>query len=359
MMQIHLIADRYSLSFSRTLIEYMNSFLGGVSKFHLHEWEGDVQFFWTWEELFFAGKTYKNRVDFLGKSSEENYFIFLFEGFNEMNWFAAHDPEEANVGFIQCSGWEQLDFKQPIFPVSYHLGAMLMIMKYFGSEEPIDFYHQKSIGCMFDFTPNKDEVRFKLQSAHICKSCISKISARTSNNVGAVELITAVLALYGSVKENLFPHDLQKYFGRMEYKLFIVANADFVLQIDKRKFKLCLSNGWGKAVYMTLLRYPQGLRYQDFEDKKILNEFLRIYCRNFSEDGSIDNLYRLSCSQIEGKSFVPNLYGYVSKVRKELKSALAAFPDVYEAVDIASKNGKLYIPIKKDQVESHLTSYQL
>lgn len=152
MIQIHLISDRSSLAFSRTLIEYMEPYLGRVSKFHLHGWEGDVQYYWTWEELFFTGKTYRYHIGFLGKSSEDNYFIFLFDGENELNWFAAHDPEAANVAFVQCSGWEQLDFDRPIYPVAYHLAAMLLIMKYFGKEEPLDFYHQKSRGCMFDFT---------------------------------------------------------------------------------------------------------------------------------------------------------------------------------------------------------------
>lgn len=39
MMQIHLIVDRSSLAFSKTLIEYIEPYLGRVSKFHLHEWK--------------------------------------------------------------------------------------------------------------------------------------------------------------------------------------------------------------------------------------------------------------------------------------------------------------------------------
>jgi len=60
MIQLHLISDVLSLSFSRDLIQYVQPYLGRISNIHLHQWEGDTQEFWTWEELFFAGKAYKN-----------------------------------------------------------------------------------------------------------------------------------------------------------------------------------------------------------------------------------------------------------------------------------------------------------
>lgn len=202
-------------------------------------------------------------------------------------------------------------------------------------------------------------MRFKFQSAHICKACISKISERAKSKTEAIDLISAVLALFKSIKEYLFPLDLQAYFGQMEYRLLINLNKEFVLRIDNRNIKIDLSYGWGKAIYMILLKYPKGLRYQDFESEKILREFLGIYYRFCSGGDSLESLYRLSRSQIEQKSFRSNLYTYVSKVKKELKSALAAYPDVYKLMDIQVLNGRLLIKINRGFVESHLSGYQL
>ncbi|MCH6198633.1 hypothetical protein MMU07_03510 [Aquiflexum sp. LQ15W] len=359
MMHIHLISDRPSLSFSRGLIEYIKPYLGGISEFHLHEWEGDAQLYWTWEELFFAGKTYKDYIEFLGKSSQENYFIFLFEGFNEFNWFAAHDPEELNVGFIQCSGWGQVDFARPVFPVSYHLGAMLIIMKFFGNEEPIDFYHPISRGCLFDFTQNKEEVRFKFQSAHICESCISKISERATNKAEAIELISAVVSLFRSVKENLFPIDLQDYFGELDYRLVIGQDAALVLQVDKHKITLPISNGKEKALFITLLKHENGLAYKDFERDSVLREFLLLYYNFFVNKGSFESLYRQKKQQIEDRTFRNQLQPLISRMRKKLQETLAAYPHISEALSIHYRQGKLLIPLQRKRLDDNLNKSQL
>jgi hypothetical protein len=361
MIQLHLIADRHSLSFSRDLIQYLQPYLGRISNMHLHEWEGDTQVYWTWEELFFAGKAYKDYIHYLGTDHEENYFVFLFYGINNMNWFASFNPDEGNVGFIQCSGWNLLDIYTPLYPVAYHLGALLAIMKFHGNNEDFSFYHTKSRGCMLDFTSNKEEVIYKLQSAHICKDCITEISQKSINRAASIEFLTALLSLFQSVKENLFTIDIQQYFGNLEYKLIVGNDASLFIKLEEdRKIELPLSNGWEKALYMTLLQYPKGLRFQDFKKEDVLRDYLVIYFRYFSGRDSMDSLYRQAETQIEGKTFQKNLYSIKNKVKKKINKALSAYPEISSALNIELKNdGRMIIPVDRNRIESHINAFRI
>lgn len=357
MMQLHLIADRLSLSFSRDLIQHVQSSLGRISNIHLHEWEGDTQEIWTWEELFFAGKAYKDYIHYLGKGQEENYFIFLFHGINNMNWFASYNPDEINVGFIQCSGWNLLGIHKPLYPVAYHLGALVAVMKFHGNNEDFSFYHTKSRGCMLDFTSNKEEIIYKLQSAHICKDCISEMAQKSLDRAASREFITALLSLFQAVKENLFTIDFQQYFGSMEYKLVVGSDASLFLELEeKHKIELPLSNGWEKAMYLTLLKNHNGLTYRDFEKEAVLREYLGIYYRYFSGKDSMDSLYRQAQAQIEGRTFQSNLYSIKRKIMAKIKIALSTYPEIHSALDIKSSNGKMFILISNDRVENHMKS---
>lgn len=89
--------------------------------------------------------------------------MFLYHGLNIYNWFTSFDPEDPVVAFLQCSDWDKVGVTTPKFAIIYHLLTILTAMKFFGrEEEPYEFYHEQSIGCMFDLTQNKEEVIYKL-----------------------------------------------------------------------------------------------------------------------------------------------------------------------------------------------------
>jgi hypothetical protein len=360
MMQLHLITDRLSLSFSRDLIQYVQPYLGRTSNIHLHEWEGDTQEFWTWDELFFTGKAYKEHIYYLGKGQEENYFIFLFHGMNNMNWFASYNPDETNVGFIQCTGWNLMGINKPLYPVAYHLGALVAIMKFHGKNEDFSFYHTKSRGCMLDFTSNKEEVIYKLQSAHICKDCIAEMSQKSLDRAASREFITVLLSLFQSVKEHLFTIDLQQYFGNLEYKLILGNDASLFLELEeKHKIELLLSNGWEKALYLTLLKNHNGLKYRDFEKEAVLRDYLGIYYRYFSGSDSMESLYQQSKAQIEGNTFQSNLYSIKRKIKAKIKNTLSTYPEIHSALDIKFSNGKMFIPINRGRIENYMKTLRI
>jgi hypothetical protein len=350
-MQIHLIADVQNADLTDALVSYLQPLLAHRVTFQIHPYEGEERTFWTWKELFDIGTQVKNK-QLLGR--EAQCFVFLCHGYNEHNWFGSISEEDSNIAFLHTFGWENLGFQNSLYPVAYHLMSLLTGMKFFGSYQMADVYHGISRGCMFDFTGNKSEVRFKLQSANICPECLGKIASNAEDKAEAMDYVQRLLSVFRSVKDHLFAVDLHQYFGNLEYKLVLSHGASILLKIDNRSIELPLSKGKEKALFLMLLRHEKGLTYKDFEKDPILREFLTIYFRHFVNQGTFESIYRQAKQQIEDGSFRKQLEPVISRMRKKLQQSLAAYPKIMEALTIQSRQGALVIPVQRLRVENLL-----
>ncbi|MCH6198632.1 hypothetical protein MMU07_03505 [Aquiflexum sp. LQ15W] len=355
-MNIYLISDDASAVLMQPLVAYIQPFFSTSVRFHIRPYTGELKSYWTWEELFAVG--HREKVGSLLPPGE-HYFFFLFHGSNEFNWFGSLNPEEPNVGFLQSRGWENFGFSDPVYPLAYHLMTLVTAMKFFGRDHNLDFYHEVSRGCMFDFTEVRAEVRFKLQSAHVCPECLSKIAGNTSDRLATMDYVQRLLSLFRSVRDYMFPIDLQEYFGELDYRLVIEQDAALVLLVENHKITLPISNGKEKALFITLLKHENGLTYKDFERDSVLKEFLLVYYNYFVNQGSFDSLYRQAKQQIEDRTFRKQLEPLISRMRKKLQETLAAYPHISEALSIHSRQGTLLVPLQRKRLNDNLNKSQL
>jgi hypothetical protein len=355
-MNIYLITDEISAFISEPLIAYLQPIMSDRVAFHTRQYSGIVKSFWEWEDLFAVGHQEKAKSLL---PPGEHYFIFLYYGANEHNWFGSLNQDEPNVGFLQSFGWEKFDFNDPIYPIAYHLMTLVTAMKFFGQEPNIDFYHGVSKGCMFDFAGIREEVRYKLQSGQICPECLGKIAQRANDRAEAMDYVHRLLSLFKSVKENMFSIELEQYFGELDYRLLIEPDTSLVLEVDNRRIPLQISSGKEKAIFMTILKYQSGLTYKDFEREEILKEYLWLYYRYFINQGSYESLYRQAKQLIADRTFKKQLEPLICRIRKKLQAALSAYPQIFEAVTIKSSQGSLLVPIQRRRLQNNLSNYKL
>jgi hypothetical protein len=355
-MNIYLIADDASAVLMQPLVAYIQPFFCDRAEFHIRHYSGEVKSCWKWEELFAVG--HKEKTKSLLPPGE-HYFLFMFNGANVHNWFGAMNLDEPNVGFLQSFGWEKYDFKEPIYPIAYHLMTLVTAMKFFGRDQNLDFYHGVSKGCMFDFTGVKEEVRYKLQSANICPDCLTKIAQQAGDRVEAMDYMQRLLTLFRSVKEHLFAIDLQQHFGELDYRLSLKEDASLELMVDGNYIPLQISSGREKALYIMLLKHENGLSYKDFEKEHLLKEYLGIYFRFFVNKGSSDSLLRQAKHQIADRKFRKQLEPLVSKIRKKLVLSLSAYPYILNAVCIELRLGSLLIPLQRQRFVNDLNKSKL
>ncbi|GHB49148.1 hypothetical protein [Mongoliitalea lutea] len=350
-MHIYLIADTASMQLTERLLVYLKPFFTPAVQFHIRPYEGDSQSYWAWDELFAVGQQEKTKSLL---PAGEHYFIFLVHGANEYNWFGAVNPDASTIAFLQTSNWGELNHKDDLYPVAYHLIALITSMKFFGNHIKDDIYHEVSRGCMYDFSEVKEEVSFKMKAANICNSCLSKIAQFSKDRVEAMDFIQRVFLVLRSIRDNISSLDLQQFFGKPEYSLTVDEDANLILHIDHQQVVLPISNGKEKALFFMLLKYESGLSYRDFEKETIMIEFLKIYHKYFVVNGSLNELYKQAQRQLEDGTYRKHLEPLVSRMRKRLKACLSAYPEILQSINIQSRGGALVIPIQRNYLQNKL-----
>lgn len=351
-MTIHLISDQYSFSISNFLCEFVSKFLPASIKFKLVDHHVENQDYWTWPEIFQEGKLVRSQNKI---SSREDFFIVLISGENEHNWFASFDPEDSAIGFIKTSGWDQYELKRPNLAIAYHLVTLLIAMRFFGNDSnPYGFYHNRSVGCMFDFTGFKEEVIYKLKSAHICPCCIQSIAKKSAGNPHAFAYIKGVKDLLENVRDNLFKVEWSAFFQYYDYQLIINENLSLDLKIDGEQIHLPISKGRESALFMMLLKYENGLTYDDFKKPQLKKEYLAIYHRYFVNNCSLEGLIKQADQEIKQKTFKSNLHANISKIKRKLTEKLRQYPEIRNQLLIQGGNGPLIIPIDRQRLVSRI-----
>ena len=342
-MTIHLLSDQVSMPYANFLLSFLPSYFTNKIKFAVVAPDIESKNYWTWVELFLIAK--KEKIQSI-QVSDQDYFIVLANGDNEHNWFAAFDDQDPSVGFVQTSGWEKYEIKSVNHAIAYHLLTVVTAMMFFGDEENnYSFYHDRSVGCMFDFTGFKSEVIHKLKSAHICPSCMQKLALKSKNKSEALAYLTGVSAVMEEVREKLYKVDLGTIFGKRNYNLIIKEDLSLVLNMEEEEVALPIAKGRETVIFMMLLKYRKGLSYEDFMKPKFLNEYLDLYLKYYVSNCSKESLLRQSKAEMEKGTFKSNLHSSVSKMKTKLRGALKHYKDVNKELEIQSSNGRMIIRI--------------
>ena len=342
-MTIFLIADQSTFPLTEIIFHTITPFFPPSIQFRIWGTIEDQHDIWTWDSLFKVGKTAKAEED---SGDKEVYFVFLYEGLNLHNWFCSFDIEEPTVAFLQCSGWEGVGISKPKYAIIYHLFTIVTAMKFFGKDkEPFGFYHEKSIGCMFDLTENKTEVIHKLKSAHICTDCVESIAHSSHDQPDALVYLNGVKAVLEWVRNELYQVEFNPYFKKLDYKLIIEEDLALSLEINNENISLPIGKGRETAIFMMLLKHRKGLSYDDFMKPQFLNEYLDLYLKYYVSNYSKESLLRQSKAEMEKGTFKSNLHSSVSKMKTKLKTALKHYKDVNKELEIQSVNGRIMIRI--------------
>jgi len=348
-MTINLISDRPSLSILNFLLGYLPEFFSKNVHFNPIQPILEPKDLWTWEDLFSAGK---NARSLQNKAAADDYYIVLFSGENEHNWFASFDNTDHRIGFVQVSGWKNYGITHGHYAVAYHLVAILTAMKFFGDKkDAYSFYHNTTQGCMFDFTGVKEEVSFKLKSAHICKQCLTSMAKKANGSTNDLLFLRGVKKVLEGVRESLFEVNWATFFKTFEYKLHIKDDLTMELEVDRIKIPIPLGRGRESVIFMMLLKYKDGLSYKDFEKPKILKEYQTLYHRYFVNNSDLKVLIKQSYSEIEKKTYRANLQSMISKMKKKLEKTLVHYPEIQKELVIQGGKGPLVIPINRNLLE--------
>jgi hypothetical protein len=350
-MTIYLIADHSTFPLVEIIYDSLLRFFPEDVSFRLWGTIEDQHDIWTWDSLFEVGKAAKNQTNHIDGDA---YFVFLFEGMNIYNWFCSFDPTEPTVAFVQCSGWEWIGQSTPKFAVIYHLMTIVTAMIFFGRDkDPYDFYHERSIGCMFDLTENKEEVIYKLKSAYLCESCLNTMAHRTSNPRAALVYLNGVKRSIEWVRDQLVVPDFGTFFPEFSYMLIVEPDLTVILKINNAEICLPLGTGWEVIIFIMLLKYEKGLSYDDFSKPKYFSEYVDLYHKYFVQNDSKNHIFRQKEIEIERGAFKRNLYSSVSKIKTRIKESLCHYPNICDQIMFRIGNGKIYIPIDRKFVKNN------
>lgn len=348
-MTVHLIADQKTATLTTSIIQFFTPYFNHVITFIQEDQLVLERPYWTWDQLFDVGKKRK-----LINNQEDHYYVFLFDGQNEHNWFASLDYSDRQVAFVQCSYWEDLDISKPKYAIAYHLITIITMMRYFKHEKsPSDIYHNRSIGCMFDFTGIKSEVIYKLKSAHTCQDCIQKIADQPFNKTETLAYLTSLKQVLEAVKDEMFRINWHQIFGDVDFKFIVTEDMNMSIQVDKKLVPVDISNGREKALFIMLLKYKNGLSYADFEKERYLKEYLGIYLRNFVSQSSMKDLYLQAKNEIERKTFRKNLHALKSKINRKLNASISNYPEIQKQLMISYSGNNNIIPLCEKKLESY------
>jgi hypothetical protein len=355
-MTIHLICDASSLPTAQFLTTYIPKFFLGNLKVQLHSQRLDPCKYWTWTDLFVVGKAIKSSKKV---NSKNDFFILLIAGENEYNWFSAYDESDPTVAFIQTTGWEFCNISKPNYAVAYHLITILTAMKFHGDNPtPYDFYHSQSVGCMFDFTGFKQDVIYKLKSAHICPSCVKSIAMRAPQQARAFAYLKSVKDLLEDVRDHLFKIEWDVFFKNYDYRLQVKEDLSLVLEVDGEHIPVPISRGRETAIFIMLLKYQNGLTYRDFEKPRFKKEYIALYHRYFVNNSTFSSLMKQADLEIEQKTYKNNLQINISRIKKKLAKTLKQYPSIQDSLLIQNKKGQMIIPINRTRLVSSVPELQ-
>lgn len=100
----------------------------------------------------------------------------------------------------------------------------------------------------------------------------------------------------------MFSVDWNLFVEQYNYKLEINEDLGLDLKINGERIHLPISKGREAAVFMMILKYENGLSYEDFEKPQFRREYLTFYHRYFVNNDTLETLMKQAGLEIERKN---------------------------------------------------------
>ena len=105
------------------------------------------------------------------------FVVLLTEQANSINWFSFFNSHKDSI--IHTTDWRYFLGCNRLFPIAYEIISNVYQMILFKSMDDLsNHYHKKSIGCINDFTQQKEDVKLKMRTADICEDCQKLMKTR-------------------------------------------------------------------------------------------------------------------------------------------------------------------------------------
>jgi len=330
-MQIHLIADEKSVVLAGEIQKFLEPFFKSCGvEFVIGEEVFKHQNYWFWDEIFSVTDAY------LSDKKQEHRALFLINGINEHNWFAAQSPHSSRMAFVHTEAEKDYGFSA-FHRVAYHVLAVLVRSVFFGNlNDSFEHYHMQTIGCMNDFTSNKAEVVSKIRSGYICPKCLEKMATASNRHPQKMAFLYIAIQVFAKIREKLNHIDLTALLGRKNVELTVDRAYNFTVQVGGQDILLELSKGWHQALFLFLLDHREGFLVNDLDKNKVLRERLATYMDKFISQSSISqNLEDLHLWAALGQCGA-KVSPHFSRMRDKVKASLKAYPDLVDLFSITS-----------------------
>lgn len=329
-MQIHLIADVKSVSLAKEIQKFLAPFFKSCGvEFVIGEKVFKHQNYWFWDEIFSVTEAY------LSDKKQEHRALFLINGMNEHNWFAAQSPHSSRMAFVHTEAEENYGFST-LHRVAYHVLAVLVRSMFFGNlNDSFEHYHMQTIGCMNDFTSNKSEVVTKVRSGYICQDCLRDMKNVTNAHALSIPVLKAVIGAFAEIRKQVNHIDITALIeGEETVELLVTPGHNFSIKIGRKEIPFEFGEGWDKALYLYLLDHPEGLLIRDLShDEKLRIKLAKYYNKFCGTTTEFEAIKLLNRWQVSGS--IRDLFSsYFSRLRDKVDMALAGHPEIIKKLSI-------------------------
>lgn len=232
---------------------------------------------------------------------------------NNRNWFSAFNNK--NI-FINCNDWEIYHEGDTNYSVAYQVvsntfqSLLELDIQNYRNEPNI---HIESKGCINDMCINKKEIRFKLLSAEICKSCLDKademkLSPERMYQIG--EIIEICRKGIKSLRPNKNEVTPAKVFIDSNYNISI-ADRPIIMQ------------PLPKTLFIFFLKHIEGVHFDKMEDYK--DELKQIYIQVRGSNPRDNIITKLCLPDTLGGTFQVQKSNVNIAIRKSLNEDYAEF----------------------------------
>jgi hypothetical protein len=102
-----------------------------------------------------------------------DFLLVLTKTPNELNWYAAQDPQQVRNGFVHVADFEWVtSAPASVVAAHYTLKTIFNVLLVEAGVPWERMAHEVARGCFFDFCCKKEDLNLKLRTADICGDCL-------------------------------------------------------------------------------------------------------------------------------------------------------------------------------------------
>ena len=228
-----------------------------------------------WNDFFKKCKVYRHKHDI----GDNEFVVILTEYTNELNWFAAANPEGGNDIFVQTKFWDYFVGSDQRYPVAYHIVTLILKKMMFQDYSDLNnHWHKTPKGCMMDFCENKTDIALKLRTGDICPKCLQLIHERKVEHT----LVKQVFSVLENIRKQMLFKDRFVFDAKLpEMKIEGRTKKIIFPELDNLEIRLTPLE---KTVYLFFRNHPEGVELNSVFEYQ--NEIETIYSSLSNADNS-------------------------------------------------------------------------